>query len=82
MYALNLDNENRILSACFVIENGDYTGMPIVDILPNGNITDYLYVNGEYVHSPLPKEEPVKQPTDLDYIKAQVAYTALMPGIA
>ena len=57
MYALNLNEENRILSACVVLLNGDYTGMPIVDTLPNGDITDYLYIVGEYIYSPLPKPD-------------------------
>lgn len=79
MYALNIDKEtNRILSACFVLENGDYTGMPIVDTLPNGDITDYLYIVGEYIYNPLPVEPIIEQPTQLDIIEAQVTYTAMM----
>ena len=79
MYALNLNKENRILSACVVLENGDYTDYEIVDTLPNGDITDYLYIDGTYILDPWSvEEESVAQPTDLDYIKAQVAYTALI----
>ena len=79
MYALNIDKEtNRILSACFVLPNGSYDGMPIVNELPEGNIADYLYIDGEYVHDPLPQPEIVEEPTQLDKIEAQVTYTALM----
>lgn len=60
MYALNLNEEKRVLSVCRVLPNGSYDGMPIVDTLPKGNIADYLYENGEYVFSPLPVE-PVKE---------------------
>ncbi len=60
MYALNLDNENRILSACYVLPNGDYTGMSIVDSLPNGDVSEYLYIDGEYIYSPLPKPDPIE----------------------
>ena len=67
MYALNLNEEKRILSACIVLENGIYTDMPIVETLPEGNIVDYLYVNGEYVYSPLPEpEEPEHEPTEAE----------------
>ena len=60
MYALNLNEENRILSACVCLPNGKYDGMPIVNELPQSNIADYLYIDGEYVYSPLPVE-PVKE---------------------
>lgn len=62
MYALNLDNEtNRILSACIVNE---FTPefMPRVDVLPTGetedqkDITNWLYVEGEYIYLPIMEE--------------------------
>ena len=54
-YALNLAEDKRILSACLVLPNGNYDGMPIVDTLPDGDITDYRYVKKKYVYDPLPK---------------------------
>lgn len=63
-YALNLDTDNRILSACVVLNIGNYDGMPIVNTLPDGDITDYKYIDGEYVYEPLPKPvEPDPEPT-------------------
>lgn len=71
MYALNIDKEtNRILSACVVLSNGDYTSYVIVDALPEGDITDYLYIVGEYIYSPLPKPEPVPIITEADRLEA------------
>ena len=61
MYVLNLAEDNRILSAWDVIEGQDYTGMPIVDTLPEGDVYEYKYIDGEYVHDPLPVE-PVPEP--------------------
>ena len=61
MYALNLDPvSNRILSATYP----QYAPADaiIVDILPDGDISDYLYVNEEYVYDPLPDPEPVPDP--------------------
>ena len=78
MIALNLNNENRILSACKVLPNSSYEGMPIVESLPEGNICDYEYINNEFVYNPLPKEGIIEQPSQLDIIEAQVTYTALM----
>lgn len=51
-YALNLADDGRILSVTF--EQYAAPGQPIVDTLPEGNINDYLFVNGEYVFDPLP----------------------------
>ena len=62
-YALNLAEDNRILSACVVLPSGNYEDMPFVDELPEGDITDYLYVDGRYVYDPLPEpEEPEPSP--------------------
>ena len=56
MYSLNLSEDNRILSVCICLEGFKYTN--IVDVLPEGDISDYRYVNGEYVYDPLPEPEP------------------------
>lgn len=81
MIALNLSQDNRILSACKVLPAGIYTGMPIVDNIPDGNVYDYQYIDGEFIYNPLPViEEDIQQPTQLDTIEAQVVYTAMMTG--
>lgn len=56
MYALNLAEDNRILSATF--EQYATEDMPKAETLPDGDITDYLYVDGQYVYDPLPEPEP------------------------
>ncbi len=77
-YALNLSENGRILSASFVNEHTPENAV-IVDVLPDGNICDYCYVDGQYVHDPLPiSEQPEVEPTRLDIIEAQVTYTAMM----
>lgn len=64
MFALNLAKDNRILSAWKVLPNGNYDGMPIVDTLPEGNIYEYRYADGEYIHDPLPVPDCVdSEPT-------------------
>ena len=55
-YSLNLDTDGRILSVGECIEYD-----VVVESFPNGNVGDYKYINGEYVHDPLPKSE--KEPT-------------------
>ena len=75
-YALNLDTDGRILSATF--EEYAAADAVVVDELPDGDISDYLYINGEHVHSPLPKIEFAEQPTQLDRIESQLAYLAMM----
>ena len=78
IYGLNLADDGRILSACVVLgwhEGEDvpktYNDMPVVEVLPDGDVTDYRYANGAYVHDPKPKlEEPDPQPTQAERIKA------------
>lgn len=53
-YALNLNSDGRILSATFAKYNPNGV---LVDELPEGNIADYRYENGVYVHDPLPEPE-------------------------
>ena len=62
MYALNLDENNRILSVTF--DQYAPKSQPRVDTLPDGDVNDYLYVNGEYVFDPIPvPPTPEPQPT-------------------
>ena len=78
-YALNLAEDYRILSATF--EKYASENAVIVEELPEGNIVDYKYVNGEYVHEPMNEPEPEwpkEQLSQLDIIEAQVTYTAMM----
>ncbi len=65
--ALNLDSDNRILSATY--DQYAPASQPRVDTLPDGNISDYLYVNGEYVYDPVPPE-PEPQPTADEILNA------------
>lgn len=75
-YALNLADNGRILSATY--EEYAVEGMPIVNELPEGDISEYLYVDGQYIHDPLPEPEVDEQPSQLDLIEAQITYTAMM----
>ena len=62
LYALNLDADGRILSATY--ETYAAPGMPIVEVLPDGDITDYQNIDGSYVYDPLPKPDPeLQEPT-------------------
>ena len=56
MYALNLADDGRILSATY--PKYALADAVTVDALPEGDIYDYRYVNGEYVYDPFPVLEP------------------------
>ena len=75
-YALNISEEGRILSATYPEFAPD--DAVIVDKLPEGKIINYIYKDGEYVYEPLPQQEAVTKPSQLDVIEAQVTYTAMM----
>lgn len=77
MYALNLATDNRVLSVCECIEGMEYD--IVVESFPDGDVSDYRYENGEYIHDPLPTPEPQPaEPTQFDELEAQVVYTAMM----
>ena len=64
-YALNLADNGRILSATFA--KYAPADSDLVDELPEGDISDYLYKNGEYVYDPLPEPEPAApEPTPIN----------------
>lgn len=56
MYALNLNEEYRILSACVVLPSTP-SDLPRVDTLPEGDINDWLFVDNQFVYDPLPKPD-------------------------
>ena len=60
-YALNLSEDGRILSATY--EQYAAENMSLVDTLPEGNLYEYIYQNGEYIHDPLPEPEEVEVAT-------------------
>ena len=71
MYALNLAENGRILSATY--EKYAPTSAVFVDELPDGDIADYLYVAGEYVYDPLPEPEiPMAEPTVEEILNAML----------
>ena len=83
MYAINLDKESRILRATMQgYADADYI---MVESLPDGNIIDYKYINGEYVHDPLPEpEEPPAVETveeKIERVEANLLYFSMMTGV-
>lgn len=58
MVALNLDKETRRILCAYEIPSGHYAnGTVLVDTLPDGILYEYRYVDGEYIHDPLPNKE-------------------------
>ena len=54
-YAIELAEDNRVVSVTY--ESYATEKMQIVDVIPEGDITEYRYENGEFIHDPLPQEE-------------------------
>ena len=49
-YALNLAEDGRVLSA--TLEEYAPSNAVLVDSIPEGDITNFRYVNGEYINEP------------------------------
>ena len=60
-YSLNLGESGRILSVCNCLEGQKYEN--IVDSFPDGDVSEYRYENGEFIHDPLP-QPPEPQPAE------------------
>ena len=72
-YALNLAEDNRILSATY--EKYAPADAVLVDELPEGDISDYLYQDGAYVYDPLPEPvEPDREPEPTVWDELDKAY--------
>ena len=84
-YGLVLDDNNRIIDA--PVQRYASADAINVDELPDGDFHDYLYVNGEYVYDPLPRPEPVIEPsaqddTDAMFIDLEYRLTMLELDVA
>ena len=79
-YALNLDEDGRILSATY--ESHATPGMSIVNTLPDGDVSDYRFVDGEYIYDPLPQPEPSRpEPPSGDYATYDELAAAIREGV-
>lgn len=70
-YALNLSEDGRILSATFEQFSAD--GNAVVDTLPEGDISEYRYIDGEFVHEPLPAPEAAEQEPTTEEVLLEIA---------
>lgn len=77
MYALNLDRSGRCLSAA----PAKYApaGAALAQSLPDGNLHEYRYENGQYIYDPL----PVSAPDELESYEATTAdmAAAILEGV-
>lgn len=74
MYACKLAEDGRILSVTF--EKYAQAGDLLTEALPEGDVSEYRYAEGAFIHDPLPEAQ--ETPTQLDKIEAQLIYTAMM----
>lgn len=70
-YALNHKEDGRILSATF--ERFAAQGAVIVDALPEGDISEYRYVNGEFVYDPVPAPDTEEVEPTTEEILLEIA---------
>lgn len=85
LYALNLAEDGRVLSA--TEDQYGAEGQPRVATLPSGetpeenDISNYRYVDSEFVYDPLPQPEPEEPVDRLGQLEADVMYISMMTGV-
>lgn len=80
IYSLNLGENSRILSVCVCLPGQTYEN--VVDTLPDGDVSDYKYIDGEYVYDPLPTPEPPEpEPPSGDYATYDELAAAIREGV-
>lgn len=80
MYALNLSESGRVLSATF--RKYAPSGAVFVSELPEGNISDYLYIDGAFIFNPIPTQEVEEMPSaDQRITELEEALNSLLEGL-
>ena len=75
-YALHLGEDGRVLSVTFAqFATADSV---LVEEIPDGDVAEYIYMEGEFEYAPFPEHKVEEMPDRLDVIEAQLAYTAMM----
>lgn len=83
MYALNLDEDGRVLSATYP----EYAPEDAVCVytLPDGDLFNYRYSDGEFIYDPLPEpDKPEPAPTTEERLAAleeQLAAAKILLGV-
>lgn len=80
VYALNLAEDGRVLSVTY----SEYApgAAPRVTELPEGDLYEYIFKDGVFIHDPLPKEEILEEPSIEEQIKElQEALDLLLSGV-
>jgi hypothetical protein len=81
-YALSVDKDGRILSVTY--EEFASNGMQIVEKLPDADLSDYLYIDNEFVFSPKLKiglEPTVRDDMDAMIVDYEYRLTMLELGL-
>ena len=83
MYALNLDKDNRVLSVTFPEYATEQ--MPLVENLPEGNITNFRFLDREFVEDEDLIAEEIKEKVQVQVaeLKAKLSSTdnAVLEGL-
>lgn len=70
-YALTLAEDGRIMQVTYECFANDT--MVLVEKIPEGDTYEYRYMDGEYIHDPLP--QPAAEPTTDEILNAMLGVT-------
>lgn len=78
-YAVNIDDKKRIQRITY--EKYKDEESIVTDTIPEGNASDYKYIDGSYVYDPLPKPDPKPEPQGAEYATYDELAAAIKEGV-
>ena len=78
-FSLNLGENGRIMSVCTCLNGMTYDN--VVDSFPDGDVTEYRYVDGEFIHDPEPKPNPEEPTEPVEYATYEELAAAIREGV-
>lgn len=83
MFRLKINDDGRILYACKELPGNDYSHLTAVDTLPEGDVTDWLCIDGQYIYDPLPEQEQAEpaRTTEERLTELEEAFAMILSGV-
>lgn len=81
MAYIKTDESGRITSANYSLPFEGAIEVEIPALIKKGTLHNYKYIDGEFMHDPLEEEEVPTLASEVEKIKADLAFLAMMTNV-